>query len=141
MNVITKNKADNLLRLPEKVKACNMQPGSLGDEAVDVKLWMLALWILISGAFLNVICTGPAHAGGLYIYEMGNPSDTGYAGAGLAGRAGDAGMGDVMTLNAVAAEIKTHSDACIPLGKQIVQLAEDFDLDGIQKLADDLDAC
>jgi hypothetical protein len=49
-------------------------------------------------------------------------------------------MGDVMTLNAIAAEIKTHSDACIPLSKQIVQMAEDFDLDGIQKLADALDA-
>jgi len=50
-------------------------------------------------------------------------------------------MGDVMTLNSIAAEIKTHSDSCIPLSKQIVQLAEDFDLDGIQKLADALDAC
>jgi HPt (histidine-containing phosphotransfer) domain-containing protein len=50
-------------------------------------------------------------------------------------------MGDVMTLNAVAEEIKTHSDSCLPLSKQIVQMAEDFDLDGIQKLADDLDAC
>ncbi|MDH3876693.1 MAG: response regulator [Desulfobacterales bacterium] len=50
-------------------------------------------------------------------------------------------MGDVMTLNAIAAEIKTHSDACVPLSKQIVQMAEDFDLDGIQKLADDLDSC
>ena len=49
-------------------------------------------------------------------------------------------MGDVMTLNAVAEEIKTHSDSCIPLSKQIVQMAEDFDLDGIQKLADELDA-
>jgi PAS domain S-box-containing protein len=52
-----------------------------------------------------------------------------------------AGMGDVTTLNAIAAEIKTHSDSCVPLSKQIVQLAEDFDLDGIQKLADALDAC
>ena len=26
-------------------------------------------------------------------------------------------------------------------GKQIIQMAEDFDLDGIQKLADALDAC
>jgi hypothetical protein len=50
-------------------------------------------------------------------------------------------MGDVMTLNAIAEEITTHSDSCIPLSKQIVQMAEDFDLDGIQKLADDLDAC
>jgi HPt (histidine-containing phosphotransfer) domain-containing protein len=50
-------------------------------------------------------------------------------------------MGDVMTLNAIAAEIKTHSDSCIPLSNQIVQLAEDFDLDGVQKLADALDVC
>ena len=47
-------------------------------------------------------------------------------------------MGDVTTLNVIAAEIKTHSDSCVPLSKQIVQMAEDFDLDGIQKLADTL---
>jgi hypothetical protein len=38
-------------------------------------------------------------------------------------------MGDVTTLNAIAAEIKTQSESCVPLSKQIVQLAEDFDLD------------
>jgi two-component system, sensor histidine kinase and response regulator len=51
-----------------------------------------------------------------------------------------ADMGDVTTLNAIAEEIKTHSDSCVPLSKQIIQMAEDFDLDGIQKLADALDA-
>ena len=50
-------------------------------------------------------------------------------------------MGDVTTLNAIADEIKAHSDSCIPLSKQIIQMAEDFDLDGIQKLAKLLDAC
>jgi CheY-like chemotaxis protein len=50
-------------------------------------------------------------------------------------------MGDVMTLNAIAEEIKDQSDSYIPLSKQIVQMAEDFDLDGIQKLAEALDAC
>jgi len=50
-------------------------------------------------------------------------------------------MGDVMTLNTIAEEIKAHSDSCVPLSKQIVQMAEDFDLDGIQKLADALDVC
>ena len=50
-------------------------------------------------------------------------------------------MGDVMTLNAIAEEIKTHSDSCVPLSKQIVQMAEDFNFEGILKLADDLDAC
>jgi len=50
-------------------------------------------------------------------------------------------MGDVMTLNAIAEEMKTHSDSCVPLSKQIIQMAEDFDLDAIQKVADALDAC
>jgi len=50
-------------------------------------------------------------------------------------------MGDVTTLNAIAEEIKDQSDSCIPLSKQIIQMAENFDLDGIQKLAEALDAC
>jgi len=50
-------------------------------------------------------------------------------------------MGDVTTLNAIAAEIKTHSDSCIPLSNQIAQLAENFEFDGILKIADALDAC
>jgi len=50
-------------------------------------------------------------------------------------------MGDVTTLSAIAEEIKMHSDSCLPLSKQIIQLADDFDLDGIQKLANELDAC
>jgi len=59
----------------------------------------------------------------------------------IANRIRDAAeMGDVTTLNAIAEEIKTHSDACVPLSKQIIQMAEDFDLDGIQKLAKALDA-
>ena len=49
-------------------------------------------------------------------------------------------IGDVTTLNAIAEEIKPNSDSCVPLSKQIIQLAEDFDLDGIQKLAVELDA-
>ena len=49
-------------------------------------------------------------------------------------------VGDITTLNAIAEEIKTHSDACVPLSKQIVQLAQDFDLDGIRTLADAFDA-
>jgi CheY-like chemotaxis protein len=47
-------------------------------------------------------------------------------------------MGDVTTLKAIAEEIKTHSESCGPLSRQIVQLAGDFDLDGIKKLADAL---
>jgi hypothetical protein len=38
------------------------------------------------------------------------------------------------TLSAIAQEIKDQSDSCIPLSNQIIQMAEDFDLDGIQKL-------
>jgi CheY-like chemotaxis protein len=49
-------------------------------------------------------------------------------------------MGDVTTLNAIAEEIRARSDSYIPLSRQIIQMAEDFDLDGIQKLADALDA-
>jgi HPt (histidine-containing phosphotransfer) domain-containing protein len=49
-------------------------------------------------------------------------------------------MGDVSTLNAIAEEIKTQSDSCLPISKRIVQMAEDFEFDGILKLADDLDA-
>ena len=50
-------------------------------------------------------------------------------------------MGDITTLSTIAEEIKNQSDSCMLLSKQIVQMAEDFDLNGIQKLADDLDAC
>ncbi len=50
-------------------------------------------------------------------------------------------MGDVTALNAIAEEIKDQSDSYIPLSKQIVQMAEDFDLDAIQKLAEALEAC
>jgi hypothetical protein len=45
-----------------------------------------------------------------------------------------------MTPVAIAEEIKTRSESCVPLSKQMVQMAEDFDLDGIQKLADKLNA-
>jgi len=48
-------------------------------------------------------------------------------------------MGDVSTLNAIAEEIKTRSDSCVPLSKRIVQMVEDFDFDGILNLANDLD--
>jgi long-chain fatty acid transport protein len=56
-----------------------------------MKLKKMALLILIAGGILYGICTDLAYAGALYIYEMANTSDVGYAGAGLAARAGDAG--------------------------------------------------
>ena len=46
-------------------------------------------------------------------------------------------MRTVTRLNSIAKEMRAQSDSGIPLIKQIVQMAEDFDLDGIQKLADD----
>jgi HPt (histidine-containing phosphotransfer) domain-containing protein len=49
-------------------------------------------------------------------------------------------MGDVSTLNDIAEDIKTHSESCLPISKRIVQMAEDFEFDGILKLADDLDS-
>ena len=52
-----------------------------------------------------------------------------------------ADLGDVRRLNAIAAEIEMHSDACLPLSRLMVKLAEEFDLEGIQKLADALDSC
>ena len=47
-------------------------------------------------------------------------------------------MGDVTTLNDIAEEISARSDSSAQLGKRIMQLVDDFDLDGIQKLADEL---
>ena len=55
-----------------------------------MKLRKMGFFILITGVILSVICPGFAYAGAAYIYEMANPTDTGYAGAGLAGRADDA---------------------------------------------------
>ena len=51
----------------------------------------MGFFILMTGGILYGICTGLAYAGSAYIYEMANPTDTGYAGAGLAARANDAG--------------------------------------------------
>ena len=51
----------------------------------------MSFLILITGGILYGICTGLVYAGSAYIYEMANPTDVGYAGAGLAARAGDAG--------------------------------------------------
>jgi signal transduction histidine kinase/CheY-like chemotaxis protein len=50
-------------------------------------------------------------------------------------------MGDVITLNAIAEEIKDQSDSCKLLSKQMIQMAEEFDLDGIQTLVNGLDKC
>ncbi|MDJ0830587.1 MAG: transporter substrate-binding domain-containing protein [Desulfobacterales bacterium] len=49
-------------------------------------------------------------------------------------------MGDVMAIGAIAEEIKALSDSCVPVSNRLIQMADDFDLDAIQKLADDLDS-
>ena len=51
----------------------------------------MGFFIFITVWILSVICPGFVYAGAAYIYEMANPTDTGYAGAGLAARANDAG--------------------------------------------------
>jgi HPt (histidine-containing phosphotransfer) domain-containing protein len=42
-------------------------------------------------------------------------------------------MGDVMQIKIIADELKSESDAVGPICDEIIQLAEDFDFDGIQK--------
>ena len=44
-----------------------------------------------------------------------------------------ADMGDVMKIKSIAEELKSESDAMAPFCNELVELAEDFDFDGIQK--------
>ena len=46
-------------------------------------------------------------------------------------------MGDVTTLKALAEELKTRSETCVPLSKSIIQMAQDFEFDEILKLVED----
>ena len=48
-------------------------------------------------------------------------------------------MGDVMQIKSLAEELMAESDAAAPICDKLVQLAEDFDFDGIQKLVIELD--
>ena len=48
-------------------------------------------------------------------------------------------MGDVMKIKSIAEELKSESDAVAPFCDQLIQLAEDFDFDGIQKFMLELD--
>ncbi len=47
---------------------------------------------------------------------------------------------DVMKIKSIAEELKSESDAVVPFCYQLVQLAEDFDFDGIQKLMREFDS-
>jgi signal transduction histidine kinase/CheY-like chemotaxis protein len=49
-----------------------------------------------------------------------------------------ADMGDVMQVASIARELRSESDALTPFCDKIIQLSEDFDLDGILKLANEL---
>jgi len=47
-------------------------------------------------------------------------------------------MGDVMQIASIAKELKSENDVLTPFCDKITQLSEDFDLDGILKLANEL---
>jgi HPt (histidine-containing phosphotransfer) domain-containing protein len=47
-----------------------------------------------------------------------------------------ADMGDVAQIKSIAEALRSESDAVAPFCDQLVQLADDFDFDGIQKLLD-----
>lgn len=48
-------------------------------------------------------------------------------------------MGDVTELISIAEALKKRSESYEPISNRIIQLAEDFDFDGILQLAGDLD--
>jgi CheY-like chemotaxis protein len=50
-----------------------------------------------------------------------------------------ADMGDVTRIKTIAEDFKSKSDAFVPIGNRFIQMAEDFDFEGILKLADELD--
>ncbi|CAB1058810.1 hypothetical protein D1BOALGB6SA_3568 [Olavius sp. associated proteobacterium Delta 1] len=51
-----------------------------------------------------------------------------------------ADMGDVIQIKSIAEELKSESDAMGPLCDELIQLAEDFDFDGIQKVMVEIDS-
>jgi two-component system sensor histidine kinase/response regulator len=48
-------------------------------------------------------------------------------------------MGDVMQIQSIADELRSANDAMAPFCGKLIQLAEDFDFDGIQNLLNELD--
>ena len=48
-------------------------------------------------------------------------------------------MGDVTRIKSMAADFNSRSEAFVPIGNRFIQMAEDFDFEGILKLADELD--
>ena len=49
-------------------------------------------------------------------------------------------MGDVIKVASIAKESKSENDVLTPFCDKIIQLSEDFDLDGILKLAEELNS-
>jgi hypothetical protein len=47
-------------------------------------------------------------------------------------------MGDVMQVASIAKEFKSENDTLTPFCDKLIQLSEDFDLDGILALANEL---
>jgi len=47
-------------------------------------------------------------------------------------------MGDVMQIKAITEELMSKSDDFAPFGKKLLQLADDFDLEKIQKVLSEL---
>jgi CheY-like chemotaxis protein len=61
----------------------------------------------------------------------------------MAGRAADqireaAEMGDVTRIKTIAEKFKSNSEAFTPIADRLLSMAEDFDFDGVLKLADEL---
>jgi hypothetical protein len=50
-----------------------------------------------------------------------------------------ADVGDVMKIKSIAEELKSESDAMAPFCNELVELAEDFDFEGIQKVMLEID--
>jgi len=48
-------------------------------------------------------------------------------------------MGDIMQIQSIAKELRSTNDAMAPFCDKLIQLAEDFDFDGIQRCVDELD--
>jgi hypothetical protein len=49
-------------------------------------------------------------------------------------------LGDVMKIKSIAEELQSESDAMVPFCNDLVQLAENFNFDGIQKFLLELDS-
>jgi hypothetical protein len=49
-------------------------------------------------------------------------------------------MGDVMQISSIANNLKSDTPALAPICDKIIQLAEDFDFDGIQRWVDEMDS-